>query len=139
MNVSLGELLTVQPTRYQIIQVEMLPGPEVELVCRSEEIKEDQEVPRDRMTIEYCFVPTPENSSLPGSNTTRSLTGGRKNIHSALVLTRDKSRMYACCEINDHNIEVYLNKPHPIRPQTERVWAFDHQLYENKERYRMLI
>ena len=43
-----GELLSSQPTRYQIIQIELLPGPEVEIVCRSEDVKDDQEVARDR-------------------------------------------------------------------------------------------
>jgi hypothetical protein len=134
-----GELLTSQTTLYPIIQIEVLPGPEVELVCRSEDVKDDQNVARDRLTIEYCFVTNPEarsQSSISDDATIppRCLTGGRKNIHSALVLTRDKRRMYTCCEINDNNIEMYLNKPHPVHYGTQRVWAFDHQLYENKDR-----
>ena len=68
------------------------------------------------------------------SNPPRCLTGGRKNIHSALILTRDKRRMYTCCEINDNNVELYLNKPHPVNYATQRIWAFDHQIYENKDR-----
>ena len=133
-----GELLTVQTTRFPIIQIEVLEGPEIEIVTRTEDVKEDQEVPRDRLLIDYCFVPNNEYSSdgIEETNTkpTRSLTGGRKNIHSALVLTRDKRRMYTCCEINDNNVELYLNKPHPVNYATHRVWAFDHQIYENKER-----
>jgi len=127
--------LASQPTRYQIIQMELLPGPEVEIVCRSEEVRDDQEVPRDRFTIDYFFVPNidPANN-LTENNEPRCLTGGHKNIHSALVLTRDKQRMYTCCEINDNNIEMYLNKPHPENFKTERIWSFDHQLFENKDR-----
>lgn len=128
----LGELLAVHTTRYPIIQIEVLPGPEIELVCRSEDVKEDQDVARDRLTIEYCFPTqptTPDEDSPP-----RCLTGGRKNIHSALVLTRDKRRMYTCCEINDYNLEMYVNQPHPVNFKTERIWAFDHQLYENRDR-----
>lgn len=126
-------MLTTQPTRYQIIQIELLPGPEIEIVCRSEDIREDQEVARDRLTIDYYFVPS-QNSSAMETNEQRCLTGGHKNIHSALVLTRDKRRMYTCCEINDNNVEVYLNEPHPVNYSTERIWAFDHQLFENKDR-----
>ena len=111
-----------------------MPGPEIELVCRSEEIKEGQDVARDRMTIEYLFVPTSDELNAHQNHTSRSLTGGRKHIHSALILTRDKRRMYSCSEINDYNIELYLNKPHRDRPKTERIWQFDHQLYENRER-----
>ena len=130
-----GELLSTQPTRYQIIQIELLPGPEVEIVCRSEEIKADQEVARDRMTIDYCFVTNSDSSAdVNDSAEPRCLTGGHKNIHSALILTRDKRRMYTCCEINDNNVEVYINKPHPVNYTTERIWAFDHQLFENKDR-----
>ncbi|CAF1235202.1 unnamed protein product [Adineta steineri] len=132
-----GELLTSQPTRYQIIQIELLPGPEVEIVCRSEEIKPDQEVARDRLIIDYCFVTNPDhpNETIDiNNNEPRCLTGGRKNIHSALILTRDKRRMYTCCEINDYNVEMYVNKPHPINFKTQRIWAFDHQLFENKDR-----
>lgn len=131
--------MTVQATRYQIIQIEVLPGPEVEIVCRSEDVKDDQDVARDRLTIDYCFVPPPADSRSDSTINndgipTRCLTGGRKNIHSALVITRDKRRMYTCCEINDYNVELYLNKPHPVNYATERIWAFDHQLYENKDR-----
>jgi hypothetical protein len=134
----LGELLASQPTRYQIIQIELLPGPEVEIVCRSEDVKDDQEVARDRLTIDYYFVTnhdqstdTTENNE---TNSPRCLTGGHKNIHSALILTRDKRRMYTCCEINDNNVEMYMNKAHPVNYATERIWAFDHQLFENKDR-----
>lgn len=123
---------------YPIIQIEVLEGPELEIVTRTEDIKDDQEVPRDRLLIDYCFVPTKEQSFDTTNNDrikpSRSLTGGRKNIHSALVLTRDKRRMYTCCEINDNNVELYLNKPHPVNYATQRIWAFDHQIYENKER-----
>ncbi len=42
--------------------------------------------------------------------------------------------MYTCCEINDNNVEMYFNKPHPVNYKTERIWAFDHQLFENKDR-----
>ncbi|CAF4373564.1 unnamed protein product, partial [Adineta steineri] len=132
-----GELLTSQPTRYQIIQIELLPGPEVEIVCRSEEIKPDQEVARDRLIIDYCFVTNsdhPNETIDNNNNEPRCLTGGRKNIHSALILTRDKRRMYTCCEINDYNVEMYVNKPHPSNFKTQRIWAFDHQLFENKDR-----
>ncbi|CAF0870188.1 unnamed protein product [Adineta ricciae] len=133
-----GELLTTQTTRFQIIQIEVLDGPEVEIVCRSEDVKDDQDVVRDRMIIDYSFVPPIDYSADPidngENNPPRCLTGGRKNIHSALVLTRDKRRMYTCCEINDNNVEMYLNKPHPVNFTTQRIWAFDHQLYENKDR-----
>jgi len=130
-----GELLASQPTRYQIIQIELLPGPEVEIVCRSEDIKDDQEVARDRLTIDYYFVTNTDGSiETQDNNEPRCLTGGHKNIHSALILTRDKRRMYTCCEINDYNLEMYVNKPHPINYSTERIWAFDHQLFENKDR-----
>jgi hypothetical protein len=135
LNLIEGELLASQPTLYQIIQIELLSGLEVEIVCRSEDIKDDQEVARDRLTIDYCFV---TNSDYPidttDNNEPRCLTGGHKNIHSALVLTRDKRRMYTCCEINDNNVEMYVNQPHPINYKTERIWAFDHQLFENKDR-----
>jgi hypothetical protein len=134
----LGELLTSQPTRYQIIQIEVLPGPEVEIVCRSEDVKDDQDVIRDRLVIDYFFVPNTEQQTETTDNneqnSPRCLTGGRKNIHSALILTRDKRRMYTCCEINDNNVEMYLNKPHPVNYSTQRIWAFDHQMYENKDR-----
>ena len=107
----------------------------MEIVCRSEDVKDDQEVPRDRFTIDYSFV-TNLNGSIEGAenNEPRCLTGGHKNIHSALILTRDKRRMYTCCEINDNNVEMYVNKPHPVNYATERIWAFDHQLFENKDR-----
>ena len=136
-----GELLTIQQTRYQIIQIEVLDGPEVEIVTRSEDVKDDQDVARDRLVIDYCFVPTNDEQTGDTSESTppRCLTGGRKNIHSALVLTKDKRRMYTCCEINDNNIELYMNKPHPVNYSTERIWAFDHQLYENKDRVFALI
>ncbi|CAF3996393.1 unnamed protein product, partial [Rotaria magnacalcarata] len=127
-----GELLATQPTRYQIIQIEVLPGPEIEIICRSEDVRDDQEIARDRLTINYCFVPNPDTDD--NSTEQRCLTGGFKNIHSALILTRDKRRMYTCCEINDNNVEVYVNRPHPVNYSTERVWAFDHQLFENKDR-----
>ena len=101
-------------------------------------MRDDQEVSRDRLAIDYCFVthPDPTLDAAESSETSspRCLTGGRKNIHSALILTRDKRRMYTCCEINDNNVEVYLNKPHPVNYKTERIWAFDHQLFENKDR-----
>lgn len=130
-----GELLSSQPTRYQIIQMELLPGPEVEIVCRSEDVKDDQEVPRDRFTIDYYFVTNADGNLEPTENNEpRCLTGGHKNVHSALILTRDKRRMYTCCEINDNNVEVYTNKPHPVNYATERIWQFDHQLFENKDR-----
>jgi hypothetical protein len=133
-----GELLTTQTTRFQIIQIEVLEGPEIEIVTRSEEVKDDQEVARDRLVIDYCFVPTndqqTDSTDNPDANPSRCLTGGRKNIHSALILTRDKRRMYTCCEINDNNVELYINKPHPVNYATQRIWAFDHQIYENKDR-----
>ncbi len=134
-----GELLTTQSTRFQIIQIEVLEGPQVEIVCRSEDVKDDQDVARDRLVIDYCFVPTNDQQQSDAidsndSNPPRCLAGGRKNIHSALVLTRDKRRMYTCCEINDNNVELYLNKPHPVNYTTQRIWAFDHQIYENKDR-----
>lgn len=116
--------------------MEVLEGPQIELVCRTEDVKEDQDVPRDRLLIDYCFVPTNDNKT-DSNNTSAppcSLIGGRKNIHSALVITRDKKKMYTCSEINDYNIEMYVNKPHPLHPTTQRVWAFDHQLYENRDR-----
>ncbi|CAF1410127.1 unnamed protein product [Rotaria sordida] len=138
-----GELLTSQSTRFPIIQIEVLDGPQVETICRSEDVKDDQDVARDRLVIDYCFV---SNNDLEtdinnnnNNNPSRCLIGGRKNIHSALVLTRDKRRMYSCCEINDYNIEMYLNKPHPVHYATQRIWAFDHQLYENKDRIFSLI
>ncbi len=110
----------------------------MEIICRSEDVKDDQDVARDRLVIDYCFVSNNENPSDTlennDSNPPRCLTGGRKNIHSALVLTRDKRRMYTCCEINDNNVELYLNKPHPVNYTTQRIWAFDHQIYENKDR-----
>ncbi|CAF3329325.1 unnamed protein product [Rotaria socialis] len=137
-----AELLTTQTMRYQIIQIEVLEGSQLEIVCRSEDVKDDQDVGRDRLLIDYCFVPTNDRHSDANNNNdndSRSLIGGRKNIHSALVLTRDKRRMYTCCEINDFNIEVYLNKPHPLHPTTQRIWAFDHQLFENKDRIFSLI
>lgn len=131
-------MLTVQTMRFPIIQIEVLEGLELEIVTRTEDIKDDQEVPRDRLLIDYCFVPNKEqsfdNTNIDHSKPSRSLTGGRKNIHSALILTRDKRRMYTCCEINDNNVELYLNKPHPVNYATQRIWAFDHQIYENKER-----
>ncbi len=133
-----GELLTSQSTRFQIVQIEVLEGPEVEIICRSEDVKDDQDVARDRLVIDYCFVSTNDQQTdtldHTDSKPSRCLTGGRKNIHSALVLTRDKQRMYTCCEINDYNVEMYLNKPHPVHYATQRIWAFDHQLYENKDR-----
>ncbi|CAM4872504.1 unnamed protein product [Rotaria socialis] len=128
-----GELLATQPSRYQIIQIEVLPGPEIEIICRSEDVRNDQEIARDRLTINYCFVPNADNTD-DNNTEQRCLTGGFKNIHSALILTRDKRRMYTCCEINDNNVEVYINRPHPVKYSTERVWAFDHQLFENKDR-----
>lgn len=114
----------------------MLPGPEIELVCRSEDIKDGQEVTRDRLTISYHFVlnPSPSADDSDGQDQ-RCPTGGHKNIHSALVLTKDKKRMFTCCEINDNNLEVYLNRPHPQKYKTQKIWAFDHQLFENKDRY----
>ncbi len=112
-----------------------MPGPEVEIICRSEDVKDDQDVARDRLTIDYCFVTNSDPSvETTDNNEPRCLTGGRKNIHSALILTRDKRRMYTCCEINDNNVEMYVNKPHPVNYKTQRIWAFDHQLFENKDR-----
>ncbi|CAF4546901.1 unnamed protein product [Rotaria sp. Silwood2] len=133
-----GELLTSQPTRYQIIQIEVLDGPQVETVCRTEDVKDDQDVVRDRLLIDYRFVSNNDDDQTDinnNNNPPRCLIGGRKNIHSALVITRDKRRMYTCCEINDNNVELYVNKPHPVHYATQRIWAFDHQLYENKDRY----
>ncbi|CAF4234021.1 unnamed protein product, partial [Rotaria sp. Silwood2] len=132
-----GELLTSQPTRYQIIQIEVLDGPQVETVCRTEDVKDDQDVVRDRLLIDYRFVSNNDDDQTDinnNNNPPRCLIGGRKNIHSALVITRDKRRMYTCCEINDNNVELYVNKPHPVHYATQRIWAFDHQLYENKDR-----
>jgi hypothetical protein len=107
----------------------------VETVCRTEDVNDDQDVVRDRLLIDYCFVPNnDQQTDKIDNNSPRCLTGGRKNIHSALVLTRDKRRMYTCCEINDNNVEMYLNKPHPVHYNTQRIWAFDHQIYENKDR-----
>ncbi|CAF0996732.1 unnamed protein product, partial [Rotaria sordida] len=138
-----GELLTLQPTRFQIIQIEVLEGPQVETVCRTEDVKDDQDVVRDRLLIDYCFVSNNDHQTDINNNNknnpSRCLIGGRKNIHSALILTRDKRRMYTCCEINDNNVEMYVNKPHPIHYATQRIWAFDHQLYENKDRIFSLI
>jgi hypothetical protein len=130
-----GESLACHTTRYQIIQIDVLPGPEIELICRSEDIRDDQEITRDRLTIDYKFIIDHDLTATTNDSTIQHcLTGGHKNIHSALVLTRDKQRMYTCCEINDNNVEVYINKPHPIYYKTERIWAFDHQLFENKDR-----
>ncbi|CAF3624005.1 unnamed protein product [Rotaria sp. Silwood1] len=136
-----GELLTSQATRFQIVQIEVLEGPQVEIVCRSEDVKEDQDVARDRLVIDYSFISNnnSENDKNNNANSSRCLIGGRKNIHSALVITRDKQRMYTCCEINDYNIELYLNQPHLVHYATQRIWAFDHQLYENKDRIFALI
>ena len=110
----------------------------MEIVTRSEDVKDDQDVARDRLVIDYRFVLSndPSNDTTDNNETPspRCLTGGRKNIHSALILTRDKRRMYTCCEINDNNVELYMNKPHPVNYTTERIWAFDHQIYENKDR-----
>ncbi|CAF4731675.1 unnamed protein product [Rotaria sp. Silwood1] len=136
-----GELLTSQATRYQIIQIEVLDGPQVEIVCRTEDVKDDQDVIRDRLVIDYLFVSNNNDQTdiNNNNNSSRCLIGGRKNIHSALVLTRDKRRMYTCCEINDNNVEMYVNKPHPVHYATQRIWAFDQQLYENKDRIFSLI
>ncbi|CAF2613760.1 unnamed protein product [Rotaria sp. Silwood2] len=100
-----GELLATESTRFPIIQIEVLDGPQLELVCRSEDVKEDQDVVRDRLVIDYCFV-TNNDANNSNNSRPRCLTGGRKNIQSALVLTRDKGCMYTCCEINDYNIEI---------------------------------
>ncbi|CAF4505471.1 unnamed protein product, partial [Rotaria sp. Silwood2] len=103
--------------------------------CRSKDIKDDQEVARDRFTIDYCFITNPDHpTDTIDNNEPCCLTDDHKNIHSALILAHDKRRMYTCCEINDNNVEVYANKPHLVNYKTERIWEFDHQLFENKDR-----
>ncbi|CAF3101142.1 unnamed protein product, partial [Rotaria sp. Silwood2] len=120
---------------YQIIQIKLLSGSEVKIVCRSKDIKDDQEVARDRFTIDYCFITNPDHpTDTIDNNEPCCLTDDHKNIHSALILAHDKRRMYTCCEINDNNVEVYANKPHLVNYKTERIWEFDHQLFENKDR-----
>ncbi|CAF4950195.1 unnamed protein product, partial [Rotaria sp. Silwood1] len=106
-----GELFASQPTHYQIIQIELLSGSEIEIVCRLKDIKDDQEVARDRFTIDYCFITNPDHpTNIIDNNEPCCLTGDHKNIH------------------------IYVNKPHLVNYKTERIWEFDHQLFENKDR-----
>lgn len=128
-----GRIIRAEKCPFPIIQIEIIEnksignfGIELEMITRGEDCRDDEEKDRDELILEYRFIldhskihkkpkdgkehPTEADvlkAYVPSCN--------RIEIHSCLILTRNKKKLFACTEIGDNVVECFRNRLEKVR------------------------
>lgn len=123
-----GRIVKADKLPFPIIQIEVLDnksiekyGCELEFVTRAEDCRDDEEKERDNLILDYKFVldftKIPKKTKDPKCITEKDIhdmyvpSCNRMEIHSCIVQTRNKSKLYTCTEIGDNVVECFRKRP----------------------------
>lgn len=134
------KLIKQERVEYPLVQIELMPhelGIELEIIQRTEDCADDEEKNRDYMKIEYSLIPL-QNKTLHNEYKPHAL---RFDFHSAIVLTKDKTRFYTCIELADNCVECYRNKYENQfnKEKSQKIWKYHKSLEDNYDRVLSLI
>ena len=148
-----GRIVKAEKRPYPIIQIEMIEnksvenyGIELELITRSEDCRDDEDKERDHLILQYICIVDP--FKLPKKNNKENIKeitesdvlqaylaqASLVEIHSCLILTKDKKKLFACADIGDNIIQCYRNRAiiDPENPDRKKnVWRFHGSLDDN--------
>ena len=152
-----GRIIKAEKLPYPIIQMEVIEnqsiqnyGCELEIITRAEDCRDDEEKERDYLILEYRFIldnsKIPKKSKDPKDPTEADVmnmyvaSAQKIEIHSCMILTRDKKKLYACTEIGDNVVECYRRKSERIGKNKYRnAWKYHASLDDNMEKISALV
>lgn len=122
-----GRIIKAEKFPFPIIQIEIIEnksianfGIELEMITRAEDCRDDEEKDRDDLILEYRLIidhfKIPKKPKDPKDPTEADVlkayipSANRIEIHSCLILTRDKKKLFACTEIGDNVVECFRNR-----------------------------
>ena len=157
-----GRIVKAEKRPFPIIQIEIIEnksvenyGIELEMVRRAEDCRDDEDKDRDYMVLEYVLVI--DQSKLPKKKNKESAkeliseadvqnayvpSANAIDIHSCMILTRDKKKLFACADIGDNIVQCYRNRVEVDRknPENRRnVWKFHGSLDDNLDNIFSLV
>lgn len=126
-----GRIIKAEKCPFPIIQIEIIEnksitmyGIELEMITRGEDCRDDEEKEREYLILEYRLIvdhyKVPKKPKDPKDPTEADVlkayvaSCNRIEIHSCLILTRDKKKLFACTEIADNVIECFRNRPEKV-------------------------
>lgn len=90
------------------------------MITRAEDCRDDEEKERDELILEYRFIldhskipKKPKDAKDPTEADVLKAyipSCNRIEIHSCLILTRNKKKLFACTEIGDNVVECFRNR-----------------------------
>lgn len=154
-----GRIIKADKCKYPIIEIEIVEnksvenyGIELEMVTRSEDCRDDEDKDRDNLILEYKFVLDPakipkktkESKEINEVNIQNSYIPSCSSIeiHSCLILTKDKKKLYTCTEIGDNTVECFRNRPERNGKEEKKnkfIWKYHGALDDNYDQIIALI
>ena len=151
-----GRIVKAEKCPFPIIQIEVIEnksienyGIELELITRAEDCKDDEDKEKDDLILEYKFIldqskvpkKTKEGKELTVADIQKMYYASciSIEIHSCLILTRDKKKLFACTEIGDNVIECFRNRVDKNSNPPRNIWKFHRSLDDNLERIFALV
>jgi WD40 repeat protein len=155
-----SRLVKAEKLACPIIQIEIVEnksvdkyGIELELVSRAEDCRDDEDKDRDHLIVEYVFVldhvKLPKRSKETKEPSEEDVlkmympSSSRIEVHSCLVLTKDKRKLFACTEIGDNIVECYRKKLERSKENgnevKKNVWSYHGSLDDNVDKIYSLL
>jgi WD40 repeat protein len=147
-------LIKSEKYKYPIIQIEILYnesikccGIELEIISRTEDCNDDEEKERDNMLLEYKCIFDKEKLDKKKEDEKHDINthyvpiADKMYLHSVLIFSKNKKRLYTCIEIADNYLECYLNKAEIAKKnvQKKRTWKYHNTLDENNDQILALV
>ncbi|CAF0730783.1 unnamed protein product [Brachionus calyciflorus] len=143
--------------KFPIIQIEIVEnksienyGVELEMITRAEDCRDDEEKDRDHLILEYKFIL--DQSKIPKKNKDPIdlseedilklyiASCNMIEIHSCLILTRDKKKLFTCTEIGDNTVECFRNRvDRAEKSHVKNIWKYHGALDDNYDQIISLI
>lgn len=122
-----GRIIKAEKCPFPIIQIEIIEnksianfGIELEMITRGEDCRDDEEKDRDYLILEYRLIidhfKVPKKPKDPKDPTEADVlkayipSADPIEIHSCLILTRDKKKLFTCVEIGDNVVQCFRNR-----------------------------
>ena len=121
-------------------------GIELEIVARTVDCKDDEELEREEFVLEYLFVldesklgKQPKTPAVDVKKLYLPSCSTRLEIHSCLVLTRNKSKLFTCTEIGDNVVQCYKKRTDHTIKSKRNIWKFHRSLDDNLQQIMNLV
>jgi NACHT domain- and WD repeat-containing protein len=151
-------LIKYEKLKFPIIQIEIIDnltiqnyGIELEMITRCEDCKDDDELERENLLLDYKLIIDPfrnhfndETPNLDENEIAEMYVPSCSpiEIHSCAILTKNKKKLYTCTEIGDHVIECFRNRVDLFNSDENKIkniWKYHGSLDDNLEQISGLI